>query len=110
MLDRLVHRDQCRVYLEKAKQALVDGDMYQASEKGWGAASQIVKALAEERGWEHWSHWRLTGAVSRIVEETGDDEFRSLYAVASQLHTNFYEGDLSAVLVERSLEDVERFV
>ena len=52
----------------------------------------------------------MTGAVSRIVEETGDDEFRSLYAVANQLHTNFYEGELSAALVQRSLEDVARFV
>jgi hypothetical protein len=45
-----------------------------------------------------------------LVEETGDDEFRILYAVANQLHNNFYEGQLSATIVEKSLQDVERFI
>ena len=110
MVDQMVHRDQSRVYLERSKEAFSREDFLQASEKGWGASSQIIKALAERRGWEHWSHWRLSSAVSQLVEETGDDEFRILYAVANQLHNNFYEGQLSATIVEKSLQDVERFI
>ena len=38
-----------RDLLGKAHQALEDGDLIQASEKGWGAAAQAVKAVAERR-------------------------------------------------------------
>ena len=106
MVSSLVHRDQSRVYLEQANKEFAEGDDMQAAEKGWGAAAQMIKALAEERGWEHGSHWLLSGVISRVVEETGDDEFRSLYALANQLHTHFYEGWLTADLVERSIQDV----
>ena len=53
MVSRLAYRDQSRAYLEQANEELARDDLRQASEKGWGAASQIVKAVAEERGWEH---------------------------------------------------------
>ena len=110
MVSGLAHREQSRVYMGRAKEAFDEGDLLQASEKGWGAAAQIVKAVADERGWEHWSHWRLTAAVSRLVEETGDDEFGPLYAMANQLHSNFYEGGMSALLVEQALQGVTRFI
>ena len=44
MVSRLAYRDQSRVYLEQANEELARDDLRQASEKGWGAASQIVKA------------------------------------------------------------------
>ena len=110
MVSGLVHREQSRVYLERAVESLAGDDLLQASEKGWGAAAQMVKAVAEERGWEHWSHWRLTSTVSRLVEETGDDELGPLYALANQLHSNFYEGGMSAALVEQALQGVARFI
>ena len=50
MVSRLAYRDQSRAYLEQANEELARDDLRQASEKGWGAASQIVKAVAEERG------------------------------------------------------------
>ena len=40
-------------FLAQARQELADGDLPQASEKGWGATAQILKAIAERRGWEH---------------------------------------------------------
>ena len=39
--------------LRQAKVELAAGDVRQASEKGWGAAAQIVKAIAARRDWEH---------------------------------------------------------
>ena len=70
MVSRLAYRDQSRAYLEQANEELARDDMRQASEKGWGAASQIVKAVAEERGWEHRGHWELHNVVSLLVEES----------------------------------------
>jgi hypothetical protein len=43
-------------YLKDAGGFLDKGDYVQASEKGWGAASQMVKALAARRGVEE--PWR----------------------------------------------------
>ena len=110
MVSRLVYRDQSRVYLEQANEELQNGDLLQASEKGWGAVSQIVKAVAEERGWEHRGNWYLHDAVSLLVEETGDDELRTLFAIANHLYINFYEGWLDRDAVEFNLRQVTRFI
>ena len=49
MVTRLAYREQSRRFLEQARSELREGDLAQASEKGWGAASQMVKAVAEAR-------------------------------------------------------------
>ena len=99
-----------RRYLEQAPEELERGDILQASEKGWGAASQMLKAVAEQRGWRHRRHNNLYEAVNRIAREKGDDEYRDLFASAGELHSNFYEGDMDEVKVREHLQDVERFV
>ena len=57
-------------FLRKAHEELAQGDLVQASEKGWGAAAQMVKAIAEQRGWRHNSHPRLHQIVDTLVKET----------------------------------------
>ena len=41
------YKNQSRVFLALAGDELSRGDLYQAAEKGWGAAAQIVKAAAD---------------------------------------------------------------
>ena len=94
-------------FLAQARQELADGDLAQASEKGWGATVQILKAVAEHRGWEHSRHRHHLVTVSRLRSETGDGDIRRLFAVASDLHENFYENTLPAFEVAESLDDVE---
>ncbi len=110
MVSRLAYRDQSRAYLEQANEELARDDLRQASEKGWGAASQIVKAVAEERGWEHRGHRQLHDAVSMLVDETGDEDLSALFAVANHLHINFYEGWLDRSIVALHLRQVARFI
>ena len=110
MVSRLAYRDQSRAYLEQSNEELARDDLRQASEKGWGAASQIVKAVAEKRGWEHRGHRQLHDAVSLLVEETGDRELRTLFAVANQLHINFYAGWLGRSAIAQHLGEVARFI
>ena len=99
-----------RQLLAQGREELTAGDVRQASEKGWGAAAQMVKAIAEQRGWTHRSHAALYNAVSRLVAETGDDEVGRLFHIASALHVNFYEDWDNAENVTRGLDDVERFL
>ena len=80
-----------RQLLRQGKEELAAGDVRQASEKGWGAAAQIVKSIAERRAWQHRNHAALFTAVSRLVNETGDEDISLLFAVANSLHVNFYE-------------------
>lgn len=104
------YTDRASHLLAQAHEELARGDVIQASEKGWGAAAQIVKAAAERRGWEHRSHAALYRVVSRLVTETGDDELHNLFNVANGLHANFYEDWSTAEGVASGIADVARFL
>ena len=104
------YREASRLLLTQAQSELAAGDVRQASEKGWGAAAQMVKSVAEQRGWSHRSHAALYNAVARLVSETGDDEIRRLFDVAGNLHVNFYENWNNADNVAASLADVQRLL
>ena len=109
-MDRPSHQQQSRIFLSQATEELAKDDLRQASEKGWGAASQIVKALADVRGWDHKGHAHLFRAVGMVADEHHDDEFRSLFAFANDLHINFYDGYLDGHEVAVRLNHVSRFV
>ena len=104
------YRESSRYLLSQARGELAIGDVRQASEKGWGAAAQMVKAIAEQRGWRHRGHAQLFDAVATIAAETGDDDVDRLFELASAMHTNFYEDWYDAGRVERGLGDVETFL
>ena len=94
-------------FLVQAKQELAAGDLQQASEKGWGAAAQMLKAIAQQRSWEHGKHRHLSRAASRLRAETGDRDVYRFFSVANDLHGNFYENDMSAEDIAESLDDVQ---
>ena len=104
------YQEASRFLLSQGESELVRGDTRQASEKGWGAAAQMVKSIAEQRGWEHKGHAELYNVIARLVVETGDDEIRRLFAVAGNLHVNFYENWDNAPNVAAGLADVRRFL
>ena len=99
-----------RELLAQGRAELAAGDVRQASEKGWGAAAQMLKAIAEQRGWEHRNHGALFDVISYLVSETRDPEIRRLFRVANALHVNFYENWDNAENVAGDLDDIERFL
>ena len=99
-----------RDFLERERAYLDDGDLLQASEKGWDAAAQMVKAVAETRGWRHRDHRSLYEAVTSLVNETGDGEIGRALGLAGALHTNFYEGWFTREIVEDYLSQVALLV
>ena len=66
----------------------------------------MLKAIAEQRGWEHQRHRHYHRAASRIGAETGDGEIRRLFHSASALHENFYENDMATNEVAERIGDV----
>lgn len=99
-----------RVFLAQAEEELSREDLPQASEKGWGAAAQFAKAVAEERGWPHGQHRQLFGVVRRLSDEVGERDLQVHFGLASDLHANFYEGFLGQEDVLFHLEHVNQFV
>ena len=104
------HTTTDRHFMAKAGGYLADGDLLQASEKGWGAAAQTVKAVAEHRGWSHDGHRQLYTAIDRLADETGDRRLRMLFRSANSLRQNFYEDWMTRDAVEDGLRDVEELV
>ncbi len=105
-----IYKKQSRIFLSQAYEELERGDLPQASEKGWGAATQILKAIAQERGWEHFSHRDVMRTVDSLERETGDDQLGILFASATHLHVNFYENTYAKKSIGNHLHRVTRFV
>jgi hypothetical protein len=99
-----------RQLLEQGREALSQGELVQASEKLWGAAAQMVKSVAERRGWSHTSHRELFQVVNRLAQEIGDSEVRRLFQIANSLHTNFYENWMTQEYVEDSIGQIQEFI
>ena len=84
------YRRQARDFLDKARVYLADDDLHQASEKGWGAAAWMAKAVAEVHGWEYTEHAQF-GVVCRNASDlNGNDRLLDLSAIAYTLHRGYY--------------------
>ncbi len=104
------YRANSRAMLAQSHAELAQGDRQQASEKGWGAVAQMLKAVAETRGWEHGRHRHLHRIASHLRAETGDREIYLLFGIASLLHENFYEDQMAGQDIEEALQNVERLL
>ena len=102
------YRQQAREFLVKARDYLVDGGLHQASEKGWGAAAWMAKAVATAQGWEYERHGQFSVVLHNAIVVTGNDRLRSLRATANDLHGNFYTRKrfLNAVIIRKDLDDM----
>jgi hypothetical protein len=107
LMQASAYRAEGRNLLSQATLELAAGDTRQASEKGWGAAAQMVKAVAHQQGWRHSSHAMLYQAVDQLVEMTGDPEIFDLFGIAGHLHVNFYENWATNANVERGLHSIQ---
>lgn len=104
------HAETAAEFLARAHAYLVNGDLLQASEKGWEAAAQMVRVVAEARGWEHGDLRELYRAIRWLVEETGQPELRDHFNAAIVLQMNFYDDFLPVATISFDLEAVERLV
>ncbi len=99
-----------RHLLAQAREELYLGDTRQASAMGWAAGSQMLKSVAEQRGWAHQTHADLFNAITCLVAETGDDDIRRLFCAAGSLEANYYENWMPAVSVDGDLDDIAQFL
>ena len=106
------HVELAKSFLERSKSYLAQGDLHQASEKGWGAASHIVKAVAAANGWEYERHDDFDSVVTNARQRYRQPGLRQYGNSAHSLHRNYYKRSvlLSAGSIQEDIEDVERLV
>ena len=88
-------------HVETAQKFLIDadreyeaGDILQASEKLWGAASHVVLAEMKRRSMSVRTHRQTVEAVNMLAEEYNSPSLADWFIAAQGLHRNFYNGDL----------------
>ncbi|MYC35397.1 MAG: hypothetical protein F4X66_00550 [Chloroflexi bacterium] len=102
------YETQAREFLGMAWDFLAAGNLHQASEKGWGAASHMAKAVAVAQGWQYGNHAEFSNVMYQARQLTGNPRFRQLRGVANELHLNYYKRkrNLNAGEIREDLEEV----
>ena len=96
--------------LDKADVHLNHNDFRQASEMAWGAAAQMVKALAENWRLPHGRHQDLGGLIDLLAPPDTQSPLRDGFDMAQNLHRNFYENQASEVFVTLGVQRVAHFI
>jgi PaREP1/PaREP8 domain containing family protein len=96
-------------FLRETEEFLAKGDYVQASEKGWGVAAQMIKAIAAKENLELRSHASLWEYLDKLAEKLQDVELRRLWWTANNLDQNFYESWMTPRDVKYAIEDVKKF-
>ena len=96
--------------LEQARQELDQGDILQASEKVWGATAHAIKALAQQRGWNHHAHNNLREAATYIGFEHDRQDLRQLFGYLEAFHHNYYEHQRSGSDVRDAIDGAAVFI
>ena len=100
-----------RRLLAHAEEQLREGDLVQASEKGWGAAAHYLKAVAKQRSWWNESHRDFFTIKNRLASETDNpNRVSELFGVIRGLHQNFYEPLYSQDDVRVAINSAGEFV
>ncbi len=99
---------QARDFLNRGRTYLAAGHLHQASEKGWGAAAHMAKAVAVAQGWPYDTHADFSLVLNRATAATGEDRLRGLRAIANELHSNYYrrKRHLDAAEIGRDLGSI----
>lgn len=98
-----------REFLRRSREYLDDGDLHQASEKGWGAAAHIAKAVAASRGWEYEHHDQFDMIIQNARHQFRQPSLRGYGQSAQSLHRNYYQHPslLNADAIREDIDDVE---
>ena len=106
------HVGLARNFLERSKSYLAQGDLHQASEKGWGAAAHIIKAVAAANNWEYDRHDDFDTVIINARQRYRQPSLRQYGNSAHSLHRNYYKRNplLNASVIEEEIGDVERMM
>ena len=85
------YREQAREFLSQSRLYLTEGKLHQASEKGWGAAAHMAKAVALAKGWQYTKHNQFSHVLNEARRLTQNDKLPGLRSITNELHGHYYE-------------------
>ncbi len=101
---------QAKVFLQQSDDEFARGDDLQASEKLWGAATYAVRAVAEERGWDHGKSKHRREAIRRLAGERNEILLTAGYSLAEQFHAHFYNNFMEDDAIEHARPIMRQFI
>ena len=104
------HTQTARDFLAASDREFAAGDHRQGSEKLYGAATQAVIAICQQRGWQYHSHRAMKNAVAELSREYGDPYTVAGFATAERFHVNFFHDNLEDYDIEAERPTVHHFV
>ena len=106
------YRQQAHAFLGRAREYLAADDLHQASEKGWGAAAWMVKAVAVAQGWEYRQHAQFGVVLYNASLLLDNNRVTLLGDAAEGLHRNYYTRKrfLIPEVIAHSLERMEELL
>ena len=93
-----------RHLLQQAEEELEKGNVQQASGKIWGATAYALKAIAQDRGWNHRFHNHLRAAAYYLALVWRRPLWNNSFDTFDNLHTNFYEHQIHVADLSPKLE------
>ena len=84
------YRQQAHQFLALSREFLSAGNLHQASEKGWGAAAWMTKAVAVAQGWQYDQHAHFNIVINNALLMTDNERLLALREIANGLHRNYY--------------------
>ncbi len=104
------HAQTARDFLAASDQEFAAGDHLQGSEKLYGAASQAIIAICQQRGWRYKSHRAMQQAVTALSREYDDPGIVNGFSAANRFHENFFHDYLEDYEIEANRPGVHHFV
>ena len=97
-------------YLKDADELFKKKDYSQASEKYWGAATEITKAYALSTGKQLKTPADSWDFVIELHSKSPRLNLLHFFADANHLHSNFYEDELRPEVVEELARSVKKYI
>lgn len=101
-MDYLEHWQEAAGFLRDLDEGRAAGRILLFCEIHWGAATHSIRAYARWRGWRVSRSPRLRELVDRIMDDCGDSGLEERFGKARLLHSNFYNGFLTAEQVAQN--------
>ena len=104
------HAETARDFLAVSDREFAAGDHLQGSEKLYGAATQAIIAVCQQRGWRYKSHRAMQQAVTALSREYNELLLIGGYSAANRFHENFFHDHLEDYEIESERPAVHYFV
>ena len=104
------HAQTAREFLAASDREFAAGDHLQGSEKLYGAATQAIIAICQQRGWRYKSHRAMQQAVAELAREYSDPTLLNGYLAANKFHENFFHDNMEDYEVEANRPGAHHFV